>query len=93
MPTGAYGLDDVLPPRYSPLLINMFGAMPQRPEEARSTLLYTAVEGFTSPEWRRLLQNLENLAYLIVPLSFAMHHTQVVIVSSSNFTKMCPRLK
>ena len=63
IPLGVYGLDDVMPPRYSPLLINTFDAIPQLTslksisslsivilEEARSVLLYTAVEGFTSPK-------------------------------------------
>ena len=49
------------------------------PEEARSTLLYMAVEGFTSPEWRRLLQHLENLASFAVPLPFAPFPIQVTI--------------
>ena len=68
IPIGAYGLDDVMPPRYSPLLINTFDAVSQLtslksivslsiivPEEARSTLLYTTMECFTVPEWLRLL--------------------------------------
>ena len=105
IPIGAHGLDDVMPPRYSPLLINTFDAMSRLaslksasslsiviPEDARSTLLYTAVEGFTSPEWPHLLQNLENLASIAVPLPFALLPIQVVI-SLSNFTMMCPRLK
>ena len=51
------------------------------PEEARSTLLYTTVEGFTGPEWRRLLQYLENLGSLAVPLPIALLPMQVVILS------------
>ena len=52
-PHRAHGLDDVMPPRYSPLLINTFDTMPRLaslklasslsiviPEDARSTLLY-----------------------------------------------------
>ena len=106
IPIGAYGLDDVMPPRYSPLLINTFDAMSRLtslksisslsivvPEEARSILLYTAVEGFTSPEWRRLLQNLKSLRSLAVPLPFALLPMQVVILSSSDFTMVCPRLR
>ena len=70
IPVGAHGLDDVMPPRYSPLLINVFDAMSRLatlrsvsslliiiPEDAWNSLLYTAVEGVTSPEWRHLLQN------------------------------------
>ena len=103
---GAYGLDDAMPPRYSPLLINTFHAMSRLtslksisslsivvPEGARSTLLYTTVEAFTSPEWRRLLQSLENLTSLVVPLPFSLLPMQVVILSSSSFTMVCPRLK
>ena len=106
IPVGAHGLDDVMPPRYSPLLINAFDAMSRLaalksvsslsiiiPEDARNSLLYTAVEGFTSPEWRRLLQNLENLTSLAVPLPFALLPIQVVIISTSNFTMTCPKLK
>ena len=106
IPMGAHGLDDVIPQRYSPLLINTFNAMPYLatlksvtslsiiiPEDARNALLYTAVEGFTSLEWRHLLQNLENLRSLAVPLPFALLPTQVAIVSSPNYTMMCPRLK
>jgi len=106
IPAGAHGLDDVMPPRYSPLLINAFDAMSHLdalktvsslsiiiPEDARNALLYTVVEGFTSPKWRDLLQNLEDLASLAVPLPFALLPAQVVVVSSSNFTMMCPRLK
>ena len=63
------------------------------PEEARRILLHTAVEGFTSPEWRRLLQSLENPASLVVSLPFALLPMQVLIPSSSNVTMMCPRLK
>ena len=61
------------------------------PEEARSSFLYTAVEGLTSLGWCRLLQILENLVSLVVPLPFALLPVQVVILSSSNFTTMCPR--
>ena len=106
IPIGAYGLDDVMPPRYSPLLINTFDAVSQLtslksivslsiivPEEARSTLLYTAVEGFTSPEWRHLLQHLENQESLAVPLPFALLPMQVVILSSSNYTMVCLTLQ
>ena len=106
IPVGAHGLDDVMPPRYSPLLINAFDATSRLtaiksvqslsiiiPEEARSTLLYTAVEGFTSPKWRHLLQTLEDLTSLAVPLPFALLPAQVAIISSSNFTMMCPKLR
>ena len=106
IPVGVHGLDDVMPPRYSPLLINTFGAMSclaalksvtslsiTIPEEARNALLYTAVEGFTNPKWRHLLQSLENLASLAVPLPFALLPIQVVIGSSSDSAMMCPRLK
>ncbi|KAF9647724.1 hypothetical protein BDM02DRAFT_3129556 [Thelephora ganbajun] len=106
IPVGAHGLDDVMPPRYSPLLINTFGAMSCLatrksisslsiiiPEDARNVLLYTTIEGFTSPKWRHLLQGLENLTSLAVPLPFALLPTQVVVVSSSTFTMMCPSLK
>jgi len=102
IPVGAHGLDE---PRYSPLLANTFDAMSCLaalksvsslsiiiPEDARKALLYTAVEGFTSPKWRHLLQSLENLTSLAVPLPFALLPIQVVIVSSSDFTMMCPRL-
>ena len=102
IPIGAYGLDGVMPPRYSPLLINTFDAMSRLtslksissvstvvPEEARSALLYTAVEGFSSPEWRRLPQNPENPGSLVVPLSFTLLLTQVAILSSSDFTTVC----
>ena len=103
---GAYGLDGVVPPRYSPLLINTFDSMSQLtplnqisflsivvPEEAQRIILHTVVEDFTSPEWRRLLRSLENPASLAVPLPFALFPMQVLISSSSNFTMMCPRLK
>ena len=106
IPVGVHGLDDVMPPRYSPLLINTFGAMSRLaalksvssfsiiiPEDARNALLYTAVEGFANPKWRHLLQSLENLVSLAVPLPFALLPTQVVIGSSSDSTMMCPRLK
>ena len=106
IPVGAHGLDDVMPPRYSPLLINTFDAMANLaalkstsslsiiiPDGARNALLYTAVEGFTSPQWRYLLQNFECLTYLAVPLPFALLPIQVATVSSSNLTMMCPRLK
>lgn len=106
IPVGIHGLDEVMPPPYSPLLINTFDAMSRLatlksasslsvivPEDARNGLLYTAVEGFTSPKWRYLLQNLGNLTSLAVPLPFALLPIQVVIVSSSSFTMMCPRLK
>ena len=106
VPVGAHGLDDVIPPRYSPLLINTFDAMSCLaalksatslsiiiPEDARNALLYTAVEGFTSLEWRYLLQSLENLRSLAVPLPFSLLPIQVAIVSSSKFTMMCPELK
>ena len=63
------------------------------PEEARSTLFYTAVEGFASLEWRRLLQHLENLESLAVPPPYAVLPMQVVILSSSDFTMVCPRLQ
>ena len=104
MPMGEYGLDDVMPPRYSSL-INVFDAMSHLiafesassistvvPEEARNTLVHTAVGGFTSPEWRRLLQNFDNLVSLVVPLPFAQLPMQVLILSSSDFTGVCPRL-
>ena len=58
IPIGAYGLDDVMPPRYSALLINTSDSMFQLTslesisslsivvhEEAQSILFYTAVEG------------------------------------------------
>jgi hypothetical protein len=106
IPVGVHGLDDVMPPRYSPLLINTFGAISCLaalksasslsviiPEDARNALLYTAVEGFTSPEWRHLLQSLEDLVSLTVPLPFALLPVQIAIVSSSDFTMVCPRLK
>ena len=106
IPVGAHGLDDVMPPRYSPLLINAFDAMSRLalvksvpslsiiiPEDARSSLLYTAVEGFTSPKWRHLLRTLEDLTSLAVPLPFSLLPAQVAIISSSNFTMMCPRLQ
>ena len=106
IPGGAHGLDDVMPPRYSPLLINTFDTMSRLavlkstsslsiiiPEDARSALLYTAVEGFTSPQWRHLLQSLENLTSLAVPLPFALLPIQVLIISSSSFTMTCPRLR
>lgn len=106
IPVGAHGLDDVMPPRYSPLLINTFDAMSHLaalksasslsviiPEDARNSLLYTAVEGFTSPEWRHLLRTLENLTSLAVPLPFALLPIQVAIISSSNITVMCQRLR
>lgn len=106
IPVGVHGLDDVMPPRYSPLLTNTFDAISCLtalksvssfsiiiPEDARNALLYTAVEGFTSPKWRHLLQSLENLASLAVPLPFALLPIQVVTLSSSNFTMTCPRLK
>ena len=105
IPIGPYGLDD-MPPRYSPFLINTFGAMSRLtslksisslsivvPEEARSTLLYTAVEGFTSPEWRRLSQSLENLGSLAVPLPLALLPMRVVLLSPSDFTMVCLRMK
>ena len=62
-------------------------------EGALRILLYTTVEGFTSSAWRRLLQNLENLLSLVVPLPFVLLPMQVVILSSSNFKMMCPRLR
>ena len=106
IPVGAHGLDDVMPPRYSPLLITTFYAISSLaalgsasslsiiiPEDARDTLLYTAVEGFTSPKWRHLLRSLENLVSLTVPLPFALLPMQVIILSSSNFTMLCPRLE
>ena len=62
-------------------------------EVARNTLPYTAVEGFTSPEWRCLLQNLDNLVSLVVPLQFALIPRQVFILSSSDSTMVCPRSK
>ena len=102
---GACGLDGVVPPRYSPLLINTFDSMSQPtslnqipflsivvPEEAQRIIRHTAVEDFTSPEWRRLLRSLENPASLAVPLPFTLLPMQVLISSSSNFTMMCPRL-
>ena len=105
IPIGAYGLDDMLP-QYSPLLINTFGAMSRLtslksisslsiviPKEARSTLLYTAVEGFTSPEWRHLSQSLKNLGSLTVPLSLALLPMRVVLLSSSDYTMVCLRMK
>jgi len=106
IPAGAHGLDDVMPPRYSPLLINAFDAMSRLPalnsvrslsiiipKDARNALLYTAVEGFTDPKWRHLLQTLEDLTSLAVPLPFALLPTQVAVISSSSFTMVCPRLK
>jgi len=63
------------------------------PEGVRNALLYTAVEGFTSPKWRYLLQHLEHLSSLAVPLPFALLPVQVVILSSSSCAMMCPRLK
>lgn len=106
IPTGAHGLDGVMPPPYSSLLTNAFDAMSRLaalksasslsvviPEDARNALLYTVVEGFTSPKWRYLMQHLENLTSLAVPLPFALLPIQVVILSSSSFTMMCPRLK
>ena len=100
------GLDDVIPPRYSPLLIDTFDAMSRLaalkstsslsiivPEDARGALLYTAVEAFTSPKWRRLLQSFENLTSLATPLPFALLPIQVLIFSSSSFTMMCPKLR
>ena len=100
------GLDDVIPPRYSPLLINTFDAVSSFAalksasslsiiisEPARNAVLYTVVEGFTSPQWRYLLQSLENLVSLAVPLPFALLPMQVVILSSSNFTMVCPILR
>ena len=106
VPVGTPWLDDVIPPPYSPLLINAFDAMSRFtslkstsslsviiPEGARGPLLYTAVEGFTSQTWRCLLQNLENLTSLAVPLPFALLPIQVLILSSSSFTMVCPRLE
>ena len=104
---GAHGPDDIMPPRYSPLLINTFGAMSDYlaalksvsslsiiiPEDARNALLYAAVADFTSPKWRHLLQSLEKPAFIAVPFPFALFPTQAPIASSSNFTMMCPRLK
>jgi len=103
---GAHGLDEVMPPPYSSLLIDAFDAMSCLaalksasslsvviPEGARSALLYTAIEGFASPKWRYLLRHLENLTSLAVPLPFALLPTQLVILSASSFTMMCPRLK
>ena len=106
VPVWAHGLDDVMPPRYSPLLINTFDAMSRLtalksatslsiiiPEDARNALLYTVVEGFTSPTWRHLLQSLENLASLAVPLPFALLPIQVIVISPPDFTMVCPRLR
>ena len=103
---GAHGLDEVMPPPYSSLLIDAFDAISRLPalksasslsviipEGARSAILYTAIEGFTSPKWRYLLQHLENLTSLAVPLPFALLPLQVVILSSSSFMMMCPRLE
>ena len=80
IPMGAYELGGVIPPRYSTLLINPFDVMSQFtplnpifflsivvPEEARRIIPHIAVEGFTSPEWRRLLQDLKNPGSLVAP--------------------------
>lgn len=104
IPISAHGLNYVMPPPYSPLLINTFDAVSRLailkstsslsiiiPEDARNDLLYTAIEGFTSPEWRDLLQNLESLTSLAVPLPFALLPVQVA--SSSSPTVMCPGLR
>lgn len=106
IPKGAHGLDDVMPPPYYPLLINTFDAISRLaslkstsslaviiPEGARNALLYTAVEGFAGPKWRHLLQSLDNLAHLTVPLPFALLPLQLLIISSLNPTMMCPKLK
>lgn len=100
------GLEDVIPPRYSPLLIDTFDAMSRLaalrstsslsiivPEDARDALLYTVVEGFTSLKWRHLLQSFENLTSLTAPLPFALLPIQVLVVSSSSFTMICPKLR
>jgi hypothetical protein len=105
IPGSAHGLDDVGPPPYALLLINAFDSISRLatlkstsslsiiiPEDARNDLLYITVEGFASPKWFDLLQNLENLTSLAVPLSFALLFVQVVI-SLSGLTVMCPRLR
>ena len=106
IPVSQHGLEGDIPQRYSPLLINAFDTISRFtalkstsslsiiiPEGARNNLLYTIREGFTSPKWRDLLRNLENLTSLAVPLPFALLPTQVVTISSFGFTIMCPRLR
>ena len=106
IPVNAHGLGDVIPPPYYPLLTNAFDAMSRLaalkstsslsiiiPEGARKDLLYTTVESFASFSWRDLLQNLENLTSLAVPLPFALLPFQLVTISPSSFTMNCPRLR
>ena len=56
---------------------------------------------FSTPPWKVLpapsgvacCKNLKSLRSLVVPLPFALLPMQVVILSSSDFTMVCPRLK
>ena len=97
----ARGMDHDTPPQYASLLIHTFDAVSRLSslkstsslsitisEGARKDTVYTAVDGFASSEWYNLLQHLENLKSLAVPLLGLS-----VIGFPLSFDMMCPSLR
>ena len=103
IPIGAYGLDDVMLPRYSPLFSRPCPDLLPSSQALLFRLLYLKRRGafsFTRP-WKispapnvvACYNTFENLVSLAVPLSFALLPMPVIILSSSSFMMMRLRLK
>ena len=88
IPMGSYGLDDVMPPRYFPQVVLLsFDCRPRR------VAGHSPINGRGRIHQPQMASRAENLAYLVVSLPFSLLPMRVVILSSSDFTMVCPRSK